>query len=107
MIIIELANGQIVEEYQSIKEVKEMIEMNYINNKDYIDDDFTLFIEYKDGSTYYLHGQEIEEGTYKKTGIKTVLEDNGCCYSVYGNYKLVKVDDADDDINCQWLVEVA
>lgn len=101
---IELANGQIIEEYESIKEIKQLIEWNYVNNKEFLDDDSSLYIEYKDGSTYYLSGAN-EEGIYKKTGIKTVIESNPCTYSVYGEYKLVKTDTEDDDINCAWLVD--
>lgn len=100
---IELVNGQIIEEYSSIKEIRQYIEDSYINNKDFLDGDSSLWIEYKDGSIYYICGTE-EEGTYKKTGIKTVVESNPSTYSVYGSYQLIKTDPNDDDENCAWLV---
>lgn len=100
----ELANGQIIEEYTSLKEIKSYIEDCYINNKDFLDDESSLYIEYKDGSTYSICVYE-EEGKYKRTGIKTVIEDNPSTYAVYGDYKLVKTDSNDNDMECAWLVE--
>lgn len=100
---IELKNGQIIEEYENLKEIKHMIMDNYIHNKEFLDDDCSLYIEYKDGSSYYICGDE--DGTFKKTGIKTVIENNPETYSVYGNYKPTKVDDEEPDDICTWLVE--
>lgn len=103
MTSIELANGQLIDIMENLKEVKKFIDDAYINNREYLDDDSSLYVEYKDGSHYYLHGAD-EEGAYKKTGIKTVIEDNPCTYTVYGDYELVKVDENEDDENCTWLV---
>ena len=84
----EIENGfgniQYIEEYD-LKGIKEVIKDNYIENKDYVDDDMFLFIRYKDGSTYVMDGSG-EEGKFKWNGIKTVIEDNGSTYSVYGDW---------------------
>lgn len=109
---IETVGGQIFEIYETLKEIKEMIMDCYINNKGYISNDQSLFIEYKDGSTYYATG-DYEEGTFKKTGIKTVIESNPCTFSLYGDYRIYNVDDMemeyseenDTDEDILWNVE--
>jgi len=103
---IELSNGQIVEVLKNLKDTIEFIKDCYIENKDYLDDDSSLYVEYKDGSYYYLSGA-CEEGKFKKTGIKTVIEDNPCTYTVYGAWKAVKTDDNDDEENCCYIIDVA
>lgn len=75
---------QYVEEYTR-RGILTYIMDNYINNKDYMSDDMTLYIEYNDGSTYYL-SNSYEDGKFKKNGIKRVIEDNGSTYSVYGDW---------------------
>lgn len=75
---------QYVEEYTR-RGILTYIMDNYINNKDYMSDDMTLYVEYNDGSTYYL-SNNYEEGKFKKNGIKRVIEDNGSTYSVYGDW---------------------
>lgn len=89
---IETKGGMIFEVYESLKEIKSMIMDCYIDNKDFIDDDFALYIEYKDGSFYYLSGA-TEEGKFKKTGIATVIESNPATTSLYGNYRIYNIDD--------------
>ena len=79
--------NQIIEEYTSLKEIVSMVVDNYITNMDYLIPDQTLYIEYKDGSSYYV-SDCIEYGKFKKTGIKKVIEDNGSTYAVYGNYSI-------------------
>ncbi|MDV3427879.1 MAG: hypothetical protein LIR50_12780 [Bacillota bacterium] len=103
MKIIELVNGQIIEEYEILKEIKSMIMDNYINNKEFLNDDSSLYIKYKDGSSYYICGTQ-EDGIFKKTGIKTVIENNPETYGVYGKYKLTKVDNSESDNICTWLI---
>lgn len=90
---IETIGGQVFEIYETLKEIKSMIMDCYINNKEYLIEQ-SLFIEYKDGTTYYLSDTE-EEGTFKKTGIKTVIESNPCTFSLYGDYRIYNVDDMD------------
>ena len=56
------------------------VDVMIINNKEYMSDDMTLYIEYKDGSTYYLGGS-FDDGKFKKTGIKNVIiRDNKDTY---------------------------
>ena len=100
---IELSNGQIVEVLRNRKDAIEFIRDCYVENKDYLDDDSSLYVEYKDGSHYYLSGS-CEEGKFKRTGIKTVIEDNPCTYTVYGKWVLIKTDDNEDDKNCCYVI---
>ena len=97
-----LENGQIIEKL-TLKEALTMIYDCYINNKDFLTDDFSLYIKYKNGTEYYISATD-EIGKFKKTGIETVIENNPCTYQVYGLYQLVKVDESEDDENCTWLV---
>mgnify|MGYP001537681936 CR=1 FL=1 len=53
MKIIETKGGQIFE-ISTLKEIIPYIMDNYINNKDFLDDDSSLFVAYKDGSSYYI-----------------------------------------------------
>lgn len=92
---IETKGGMIFEVYESLKEIKSMIMDNYINNKDFIDDDFALYIQYKDGSFYHLIGA-TESGKFKKTGIETVIESNPCTTSVYGKYRIYNIDNTEE-----------
>lgn len=75
---------QYVYEYKTLKGIMSEIMDNFINNKDYMSDDMTLYIEYKDGSTYYLGGS-FDDDKFKKTGIKNVVIDNGT-YAVFGDW---------------------
>ena len=77
-------SDQYVEEYKTLKGIMSRVMDNFINNKDYMTDDMTLYIEYKDGSTYYLGGS-FDDGKFKKTGIKNVIIDDGT-YAVYGDW---------------------
>lgn len=77
-------NCKIIIEKYILKEVINLIMDNYINNKDYLDEEQYVSIEYKDGSSYTLYGNGEEIGKFKKSGIVKVIEDNGNTYSVYG-----------------------
>ena len=101
---IELSNGQIVEVIKNLKDAIEFIKDCYVENKDYLDDDSSLYVESKDGSYYYLSESE-EKGKFKRTGIKTVIEDNPCTYTVYGKWKAIKTDDNEDDETCCYIIE--
>ncbi len=112
MTTITTKGGQYIEVYESLKEMKSLIMDTYINNKDYIADS-TIYIEYKDGSMYYLSATE-EEGKFKKTGIKTVIESNPSTFSVYGDYIIYNIDDVDeqyseenDEEEKTWNIEAA
>ncbi len=77
----------IIEEFENLKEAKDMINDCFINNREYFGEDDNLYILYKDGSEYVL-SRHMEMGTYKKTNIKAVVIDNGYTYQVYGDYYL-------------------
>ena len=101
---IELSNGQIVEILKNLKDAIEFMKDCYIENKEYLDDDSSLYVEYKDGSYYYL-SREIEKGKFKRTGIKSVVESNSATYTVYGSWKAIKTDTDDNDEDCCYLIE--
>lgn len=92
--------GQIFDIFASLNEAKAYIMDNYINNKEFIDDDFALFIEYKGGSYYYLCGSE-ECGTFKKTGIKTIIESNPATFTLWGEYRIYNIDDTDEEYSAE------
>lgn len=109
----ETKGGMIFEVYESRKEILTMIMDCYIDNKDFIDDDFSLFVQYKDGSFYYLSGA-TEKGRFKKAGIETVIESNPATTSLYGNYRIYNIDDTEeayseeaDDEEKFWNADVA
>ena len=77
-------NCELIIEKYTLKEIIDLIMDNYINNKDYLDEEQYVSIEYKDGSSYILYGDGEKIGKFKKNGIAKVIEDNGCTYSVYG-----------------------
>lgn len=93
---IETKGGMIFEVMESRKEVLSYIMDGYITNKDFIDDDFALFIRYKDGSSYYLGGAN-EEGKFKKTGIETVIESNPATSVLYGNFRIYNIDNIEEE----------
>ncbi len=93
MKIIETKGGQIFE-ISTLKEIIPYIMDNYINNKDFLDDDSSLFVAYKDGSSYYISGAE-ETGKFKKSGIKTIIESNPATFVLYGNYRIYNIDDVE------------
>ena len=104
---------QIFEIFESRKEALAYIMDCYINNKEWLDDDSSLFIEYADGSCYYISGAE-EDGKFKKTGIKTVIESNPATFSLYGDYRIYNIDDIDEEYSEEndseektWNVDVA
>ena len=110
---IETKGGMIFEVVESLKEIKSYIMDCYIDNKEFIDDDFALYIRYKDGSEYYLSGSD-ENGKFKKTGIETVIESNHCTCVLYGNYRIYNVDNIEEEYseeadseNCFWNADVA
>ena len=110
---IETKGGMIFEVCETRKEIMAYIMDAYINNKEWLDDDFALYIRYKDGSDYYLSGAD-EDGKFKKTGIETVIESNPATCVLYGNYRIYNIDDIDeeyseenDDENKFWNADVA
>lgn len=92
---IETKGGMIFEVVESLKEIKSYIMDCYIANKEFLDDDSTLYIRYKDGSDYYLSGQN-EDGKFKKTGIETVIESNASTTVLYGNYNIYNIDNTSE-----------
>lgn len=77
-------NCELIIEKYTLKEIINLIIDNYINNKEYLNEEQYVSIEYKDGSSYTLYGNGEEIGKFKKNGISKVIEDNGNTYSVYG-----------------------
>ena len=107
---IETKGGQFFE-IETLKGIVPYIMDCYINNKEFLDDDSSLFIEYKDGSYYYISGCE-ESGKFKKSGIKTVIESNPATFVLYGDYRIYNIDDTEmtyseenDSENITWNVE--
>jgi len=100
---LRMANGQIFEIYETQKEITEMVKDNYINNADFLDDDFSVYIEYKNGSNFFMSATE-KTGKFKTTGIKSVVENNPCTTSVFGEYEIVKTDTDDTNDDCCYTV---
>lgn len=93
---IETKGGQIFE-VMTLKEVKEQIN-NEAATMD--DDDYTAFIEYADGSTYYNSGS-LTEGKLKKSGIVTAIFSNPCTTQVYGEYKIYNMDNTEEEYSTE------
>lgn len=55
----------------------------------------SLWIQYNDGSHYYL-GDIGEDGKFKKTGISCTIYENESTTQVYGNYVIYNMDDMDE-----------
>ncbi|WP_195615488.1 hypothetical protein [Intestinimonas butyriciproducens] len=95
------------------KEITEYMMDCYITNKEFLDDDSSLYVEYKDGSHYYISGA-VEEGRFKKSGIKVVIESNPSSFVLYGAYRIYNIDDTDEEYSDEadneektWNVDVA
>lgn len=99
--------NQIFEILTSLKEVKELINMDLASMDD---DDYSAFIVYNDGSIYYNSGS-FAEGKLKKSGIVTAIFSNPCTYQIYGDYKIYNMDNTEmeyseenDNKQVYWLV---
>lgn len=92
---IETKLGNIFEIYETKAEIVHMIRDCYIQNKD-VANDCALYVLYEDGSVYSNFGGQIE-GTWKRTHIKTVIENNPSTCAVYGDYKLCNIDNIDEE----------
>lgn len=81
-------------------EVKEFIKNLNYTKKDwesvYWDNDSTLFIEYLDGTTCYI-SETYYEGKVKFGKIKTLIYSDAWGNTVYGDYKIVNIDDTDEE----------
>ncbi len=95
---IETKGGQIFEILTNVKEAVAMALDNEIEmwKNDSLDDDYTLYIEYKDGSYFYLSADNVE-GKFKKTGITKMIESNPCTTAIYGNYRIYNIDDTNEE----------
>lgn len=105
--------SQQIFEVCTLKEIMEYMMDCYITNKDFWDDDSSLYVEYKDGSHYYISGA-IEEGRFKKSGIRAVIESNSASFVLYGAFRIFNMDDTNEeysdevDDECKtWNVDVA
>lgn len=92
---IETKGGQIFEIWESRKEALHYIEMMDIN-PEWWDDNDTLYIGYKDGSCFYIGGDGIAEGKFKKTGIASIIYSNCSTTAVYGEYTIYNIDDINE-----------
>ena len=59
------------------------------------DDDGSIWIEYDDGSYFYLSGFDCD-GRFKKQHIKGIIMADAAGYSVYGDYRM-----CDDNMNIE------
>ena len=46
-----------------------------------------VWIEYNDGK-FYSNSEGVEEGSFKKSGIKGMILDNGATYQIFGKYEV-------------------
>jgi hypothetical protein len=89
MTTIKKENGQIFEIFNTQSEAVEMIKDCFKNNKEWLSDDDTLYIRYKDGSSYYL-SEGIEEGSFKRIGLELVIISNGSTNQLFGTFEIVQ-----------------
>lgn len=55
----------------------------------------SLWVQYTDGSHYYL-GDLGEEGKFRKTGISCIIDENECTTMLYGHYVIYNMDDTSE-----------
>lgn len=96
---IETKVGQVFEVWESRKEalhdVIDIIEgIKYALDNDQRTDD-SLWIQYKDGSHYYI-GEDGEEGKFKKTNIESIIDENSSTTMFFGNVDIYNIDDIDE-----------
>lgn len=65
----------------------EMLENAELFGWAYIFENDSFYIEYTDGSTYYV-GESEEDGVYKKRGISRIIYSNANDTWVYGPYEV-------------------
>ena len=96
---IETLSGQTFEIWTSraeaLHDVENFIEGIY-GQLDYYGTSYdSLWIQYNDGSHYYL-GDQGEEGKFRKTGISCIIEENEATTMLYGKYVIYNMDDMDE-----------
>lgn len=97
---IETKSGQIFEVWESRKEVLHDLDMmDFSPSLEWWDDDDSLYIEYKDGSHFYIGTTFGVEGKLKRNNIKAVIYSNSATCAVYGDYKIYNIDDIDEEYN--------
>lgn len=110
-------SGQVFEFWNSraealhdVVDIIEGIEFSMTRYK-YLDE--SLWIEYKDGSHYYL-GELGEEGKFKKIGISCIIYENENTTVVWGDYVIYNMDNVSeiystevDDPSKYWNVDPA
>ena len=94
---IETKGGMIFEIYESRKEILHELEnIMWMDEPEYWCSDDTLYIGYKDGSTFYIDDNGNREGKFKKNGIVSDIYSNACTTAVYGDYEIYNIDDIDE-----------
>lgn len=95
---IETKGGMIFEIWTSRKEVLHDLEMLDFDSCGFDDlGDETLYIEYKDGSTFMAGWNGVKEGKFKRTNIKTAIYSNASTTALYGDYVIYNVDNTDEE----------
>ncbi len=96
---IETAEGQVFEIWTSraeaVHDVADIID-GIKWSLDYYGHTYdSIWIQYNDGSHYYL-GDLGEEGKFRKTGISCIIYENESTTQVYGNYVIYNMDDVNE-----------
>lgn len=92
---IETKGGMIFEIWESRKEALYDIEMLDMDLDFYGWEDDSLYVEYKDGSFFYIGGGEIE-GKLKKNNIKAIIYSNPSTTCLFGEYRIYNIDDIEE-----------
>lgn len=108
---IETKGGMIFEIWESRKEVLRDLDMFDFDPEFWED---SLYIEYKNGTYFYVGSDGEIEGKLKRNNIKTVIYSNACTCVIYGEYKIYNIDDIEEEYSEEtdseekfWNVDVA
>ena len=100
---IETIEGQVFEIWnnrtEALHDITTIIDdIRYaLNNSDnpYMGIDDSVWIQYKDGSHYYI-GDQGEEGKFRKTGISCIIDENSATTMLYGDFVIYNMDDMNE-----------
>lgn len=92
---IETKGGMIFEIWESRKEALNDIDMLDMDLEYYDWSDDALYIEYKDGSHFYIGSGEIE-GKLKRNNIKAIVYSNPATTCLFGDYRIYNIDNTDE-----------
>ena len=100
---IETAEGQLFEIWTSrteaLHDITTIIDdiryaLEHPENPYMVIDD-SVWIQYKDGSHYYI-GDQGEEGKFRKTGISCIIDENSATTMLYGDFVIYNIDNMDE-----------